>query len=303
MNGGRLAGLNDKQKTESIDEGMALRKYIHDDLRENDVPLFYQVSLRFILDVAIWIDPEDYKKYPIIEPLAYREQRWKALGWKRGQANPDTAQLVDGNSHNKNYMNSAGTKIVSRKVKYYNNKKLVSGSGFVACHIWDEYGKECTKATGDHRLFTFIPNIVWLPKEIAYLTDIKGTPVRDLLKQLSVNLYHSVKISNPELQSIIEENWDKLLEIKHNDILPPASIPSKEMYNLMTGFDAAINKKKTRNKNFAKGLIAHGNGQKLPSGVRKNEANSSYWKSIPNTDVAKALELGTWLEGYLNALP
>ena len=118
-----------------------------------------------------------------------------------------------------------------------------------------------------------------------------------------MNLYHSVKISNPELQSIIEENWDKLLEIKHNDILPPASIPRKEMYNLMTGFDAAINKKKTRNKNFAKGLIAHGNGQKLPSGVRKKEANSSYWKSIPNTDVAKALELGTWLEGYLNALP
>ena len=63
----------------------------------------------------------------------------------------------------------------------------------------------------------------------------------------------------------------------------------------MTGFDAAINKKKTRNKNLAKGLIAHGNGQKLPSGV--------LWKSIPNTDVAKALELGTWLEGYLNALP
>ena len=45
MNGGRLAGLNDKQKTESIDEGMALRKYIHDDLRKNDVPLFYKVTL------------------------------------------------------------------------------------------------------------------------------------------------------------------------------------------------------------------------------------------------------------------
>ena len=284
---------------DAIKNGMALRKYIQDDLRFDDFHFFFQVSFRFILDLAIWIDPEAYKKLPIFEPVAYRDQKWKKLGFVRGQANPSTALLVDDNSYVKNYMNGSTKFISSKKISYYNDKQLVSGSGFVACHIWDEVGHGKAKATGNHKLFSFIPNIVWLPQDVAYLTDIPGSPIKDILKQLSVNLYHGEKMANTDLQLIVDTSWEKLLEIPHNQLIPIKAIPNRDEYNLMKGFDSAIKNKISRHKVFAEALIEHGTGRPISPHLIKK----TYVETMHLADPAKAHALGLWLEGYLNALP
>ena len=284
---------------DAIKKGMALRKYIQDDLRYDDFPFFFQVSFRFILDLAIWIEPEAYKKLPIFEPVAYRDQNWKKLGFVRGQANPSTALLVDDNTYVKNYMNGGTRFISSKKISYYNDKQLVSGSGFVACHIWDEVGPGKAKATGIHEIFTFIPNIVWLPQDVAYLTDIPGSQIKDILKQLSVNLYHGEKMAKTDLQLIVDASWEKLLEIPHNQLIPKKAIPNRDEYNLMKGFDSAIDNKISRHMGHAEALIEHGNGRPIPPHLNTNK----YVGTMHLTDPAKARTLGLWLEEYLNALP
>ena len=188
--------------SEKINPDFIFRRYLQNDLRKVDFPFFFQASVRFILDLGIWIDPEDFKKLPIFEPIAYRDQKHQHPVDRRGHANTETALLVDDNSYVKNY--ATGKTVSSNKISYYDGKVLKSG--FWACHIWDRIGPTNRLSNTDNTLFTFIPNLVWLPKEFSRLSDIPGSPIKDILKQLSMNLYRDLKMESTMLQSIVYES-------------------------------------------------------------------------------------------------
>ena len=282
----------DKIKPEFI-----FRRYLQNDLRKVDFPFFFQASVRFILDLGIWIDPEVYKRLPIFEPIAYRDQKSQYPVDRRGQANTSSALLIDDNSYVKNF--AKGKIVSSNKISYYDGKAL--NNGFWACHIWDKIGPTMRLSNEDNTLFTFIPNIVWLPKEFSRLSDIPGSPIKDILKQLSLNLYSDVKMGKPALQSIVDASWDKLLENPHNQIIPIKSLPSIDDYNLLKIHNSTIDKKKIRHEDFSEALIDHGSG--LPITTRWRQKMTTYGGMIDQIDTDAAFNLGTWLEGYLNALP
>ena len=55
----------------------------------------------------------------------------------------------------------------------------------------------------------------------------------------------------------------------------------------------------SRHKGHAEALIEHGNRHPIPPHLNTNK----YVETMHLTDPDKALALGDWLEGYLNALP
>jgi len=269
------------------------RKYLQDDLRFVDYPFFLQASVRFILDLSIWIDPKSYVKLPIFEPLAYRDQNAQGPPDMRGKANPLTAFLVDDNSMIKNY--AQGKVVSSKKIQYYDGRKI--SEGFWACHIWDRL-EDNTLTNTDNCLFSFIPNIVWLPKELSRLTD--HVPIiKDVMKQLSIQLYGQLKLPNQALQSIVDESWEKLLKSNHNQVIPKSALPAIDEFNTMMISDSTISRKVRKLEKYAVGLLEHGHGRIVPPSSQVHK----YGRTIVNTDVSAALALGQWLEGYLNALP
>ena len=101
---------------------------------------------------------------------------------------------IRGKRFAKNY--AQGKLVSSKKIQYYDGKKI--SEGFWACHIWDRL-EDGTLTNKDNSLFSFIPNIVWLPKELSRLTD--HVPIiKDVMKQLSIQLYGQLKMPNQALQ-------------------------------------------------------------------------------------------------------
>ena len=89
------------------------------------------------------------------------------------------------------------------RVKEYENNKLANG--FVASHIWRKLnGKDCFASTYE-KTNSFVPNLVWLPKQISKLTDRENSFAQNLLKTISYKIYHENNISEFK-----QDVWDEL---------------------------------------------------------------------------------------------
>jgi hypothetical protein len=93
------------------------------------------------------------------------------------------------------------------------------GNGFVASHIWREINK--TDELASRLTFTnsFIPNLVWLPKQISKLTDRENSYAQKLLQSISYKIYREA--NNDDYTN---EIWSYLpnpeidIEIKKSDL-------------------------------------------------------------------------------------
>lgn len=79
------------------------------------------------------------------------------------------------------------------------------GNGFVASHIWMSMRTRSGHACEWECANSFIPNLVWLPKQLSKLTDIDGSYAQQFLKYISGMLYKPKTSSDPELASIWKE--------------------------------------------------------------------------------------------------
>jgi hypothetical protein len=66
-------------------------------------------------------------------------------------------------------------------------------------------------ASRDPKLYTFVPNLVWLPRQIAKLSDVEGSPVQQALKAISWSLYRNTSLV-PGKHRIAERSWKYLPE-------------------------------------------------------------------------------------------
>jgi hypothetical protein len=82
------------------------------------------------------------------------------------------------------------------------------GPGWVAAHIWRSNSGNVL-ASRDPLLYTFTPNLVWLPRQIAKLSDIEGGPVQSALKSISQALYRSTQLYGAK-NAIAEKAWSYL---------------------------------------------------------------------------------------------
>jgi hypothetical protein len=100
------------------------------------------------------------------------------------------------------------------------------GKGFVAAHLWRELGTG-TFASRNPLTYSFVPNIVWLPSEVAALTDREASFVQSFTQAVSMKVYRDVPVS-ASAKPIVREAWD-LLPVR--DAIPAQGLPSVESLN------------------------------------------------------------------------
>jgi hypothetical protein len=75
----------------------------------------------------------------------------------------------------------------------------------------------------DPVLNSFLPNLVWLPRELAKLSDRQGSFVQQYLQALAAHLYRDVTLPTA-LASFVGNAWAKLRVPE----MPPQACPTEQ---------------------------------------------------------------------------
>jgi hypothetical protein len=191
-----------------------LYHFLQRELWAEDVWLFQSLASRLILRLGIWISPSAYSRIPWLVPYARRDplsrgSKKLGIGDQWGSPDPE-GYFRDDNSLLKGVPRSMP---VASSLAAYAGKQLESG--FVAAHVWRTIEHDLLAAR--HPLaYSFIPNVVWLPADVAKLTDREGSCAQQFVQALAIKIYRHARV-NPGLEDFVEEAWE---------LLPaPASVP------------------------------------------------------------------------------
>ncbi len=231
-----------------------------DQLKESEV---VELAMRY----AVWIPTETFEKAPWLAPYALRKGRIRiddrAPGDKRDLWGfPDeSGYFTDDNSLIKAVVLRYG---VRPSDSAYGNGRFKRG--LVCCHVW-------AGTTTNPLLFSFIPNLVWLPSSLAPFSDghLNGEPhqVHQTLKQVSCARYLSHKTE--VAQDRVAEAWNCLqltemqtikyeqLEFEIDNQL--IDLVNKRL-NRITEFLSAVIEEKERPQRFSKRFHA-GVGERI----------------------------------------
>lgn len=160
--------------------------------------------------LGIWIHPQFYQKLPVIIPFAVRDpscRKNKSTG-EDEWATPNTKGFLrDDNSLVKGIVKSLP--VISKGDLY---KKITIKNGFVASHVWRKTTISQNNedlASRNPWLNTFVPNLIWLPKQISKMTDREGDFAQQYIQALSWHIYQRCSFSSP-LQERIQYLWSLL---------------------------------------------------------------------------------------------
>ena len=193
----------------AIDGNHVLYHYLEKDLKEADIWLFQMLAARLFTALGIWFPKSVYVSCPVFLPFAVRDPTCRPR--KKGDLDqwgaPDSAgHFRDDNSLVKSLPRSLP--VNSPQNPLYHGRKL--GRGFVACHVWRvKAGAAADLSSRDPDTYSFVPNLVWLPVQVAKLTDREGSFAQAYLQALAVKIYHGVEVPQ-QLRSTVERAWSKL---------------------------------------------------------------------------------------------
>jgi hypothetical protein len=223
----------------------------------------YDSSEEVIIDLinrfAIWPSVDTYVKAPWLARFALRRQRHRtderAPGEKRDLwGMPDElGYFADDNSLLKStYKNVA----IAGKDNPYGKSKITTG--LVCCHIWPG-------TTGNPLLFSFLPNLVWLPKSLSRFTDVfQDKPIHKAhftLQELSYRRYANLKVNTGIEDS--KNAWNHLnrpsvdfaQEVMFNELQSEPSLSNRILIRhtrLLSFLDAALSDPPTVHRRFSK---------------------------------------------------
>lgn len=162
--------------------------------------------------LGIWIHPDFYLKLPVLLPFVVRDPscRKNKVTGEDEWASPNSEGLLrDDNSLVKGIVKSMP--VVSNGNLY--KEGIALGNGFVASHIWRNTDLACSNtklASRSPWLNTFIPNLVWLPKQISKMTDREGGWAQQYVQALSRHIYGRCSFKSPLLHERIRNLWSQL---------------------------------------------------------------------------------------------
>jgi len=199
-------------KFRNTDADFVFKKYLKtnfnkevDSLTEDEI---VELSLKF----GIWMSLDSYKNAPWIARYALRTVRDRTderiSGDKRDLWGLPSGEgyFTDDNSLIKDSYKKMS--IVGKDNPY--GEQIIS-SGFVCCHVW-------SNTTKDPLLFSFIPNLIWLPKSLARFTDVLGNKsihkVHYVLQNCSIKRFKSIKVTTGV--DDVEKVWSKLISDSSN---------------------------------------------------------------------------------------
>lgn len=279
-----------------VDGNKILYHYLQKDLRESDFPLYLQMVMKLVTDLGVWIHPDDYKKLPIVMPYVVRDPTLTTkvrTPW--GNPQPHTGLMKDDNSMVKAIAKGKKKKIESAVVSKYDGGIL--GKNFVASHVWREIKTDADLTNRDHRLFTFIPNLVWLPKEISKFTDREGSIIQSLIQQISMKIYRNLELSEP-VEVFTEEAWKVIETCEVKFPLPDEAIPDVSQLTFIRISDSYIRSRTRKIGRLAQALTFYSQDLEYTS----PSISSKYDPLINTIDKGAAAKLGAYLTRYYNAV-
>ena len=263
-------------------------QYSSDDLIKQDDPNIQKCIEDAIDALGIWLPVELYKNLPIISPFVKRDNSCRPLGNHKedmwGTPNEE-GYFRDDNSIIKGYPKSLLIK--GTKFPFYNGNKI--GNGFVTAHCW-----MCKNNNYNPWVNSFIPNLVWLPKKIAVLTDVEGSFAQQYVQFLSYCIYKEnkdIKV-NGTLQLIINECWN---------LLPKPALKPSNKKGDVNFFEYKLRMQKSRKLTINKvceALCFCLEGKNLS----KRVVCKKYTEGLPNVTEEHLKDLRLKLENYLNAI-
>ena len=191
-----------------LDGEHVLYHYLQKDLLHSDIWLFQMLAARLVVALGVWLAPAAYARLPILRPYAVRDP--DARGNKARQlpdqwGSPTAAGLFrDDNSLIKRIPYSLP--IRSLRNAHYAGRHIERG--FVAAHVWRVIEGDVL-ASRDPLTYSFIPNLVWLPTQVAKLTDREGSFAQAYLQAISRKIYEPFPLSSP-LRTLVEPIWARL---------------------------------------------------------------------------------------------
>jgi hypothetical protein len=210
-----------------------------------------QVAL--VLKYAIWLPLDVYVKAPWLAPYAVRKNRIRtdlnAPGGKRdlwGIPDQD-GYFTDDNSLIKPI--PLRRELVPADSLYGDSKV---SRGLVCCHVWP-------RTTTSPLLFSFVPNLAWLPASLAPLTDAhlsgKPHPAHEALKAAAFQRYRRIQPEVGEMRS--ELAWKLLVE-------PTGEVTQDSAYIEVGESAAVLQLVHRRIRRLVRFLAATINGSEMP---------------------------------------
>jgi len=279
-----------------VDAANLIYHYLQKDLIDSQPNQFNSIACRLVLDLSVWIHPDDYARLPIVFPYIVRDPELSTKVRKPwGNPQPSTGYFKDDNSMIKAIVKGKNRVMNSGLVSRYNGKTL--GRGFVASHVWREVPAIDSLANRDPRLFSFIPNLVWLPKELSRLSDVEGSSVQLALQKLSREIYRKLDLPT-NLARFSEESWSLLDEGFDTAEELPVNLPEISELTFIRLPNKYVNLRISKIGALSNALIGHGNS----SDFDMPKISSKYDPLIRTIDRSVALDLGNKLNDYFEAL-
>jgi hypothetical protein len=212
-------------RDQAIDTRNLLYHFLQHDLSKDDVWLFQALVARLVIRLGIWLPTDAYACAPVLVPYARRDPGCRGDARRgipdRWGAPDDEGYFRDDNSLVKGLPRSMA---VSSTLSGYSGRRL--GAGFVACHIWRELA-DGSLASRNPLTYSFVANIIWLPAQVAALTDREGSFAQQYLQAVAHRLFRHVA-AVPGHKELIDEIW-ALLPIP--DGIPDAALPEPSQLN------------------------------------------------------------------------
>ena len=269
---------------------MPAAKVIHGDdliyrfLRDlfTDEESFGEVARALLAATAIWFPPSVYQSIPVLVPYVVRDPSCRGGKGKPDEwASPDAfGFLRDDNSLIKNIPRALP--ITAPAQKHLNGRRMATE--FVAAHVWRVPVDGGVLASRRPLLNSFVPNLVWLPSQIAKLTDIEGSTVQRTLQEMAWARYRNCNV-DAHVCDAAEEAWA---------LLPPptqAGTHDMETWNYFIPTDGFVKRRQARVHSVLTAVQTVLSGAQLP----KKVISTRYTEGLPLVDPAALLEL----EGHL----
>lgn len=167
---------------------------------------FWGLVSHLIQRLSIWWPTSAYAVLPVMTPWCIRDRaaRWQHGPESWGAPRAD-GYLRDDNSIIKKLPLPLFVE-ASQPNPYQGQKPW---RGFTACHIWRDL-EDGTVGGVDQWVYSFMPNLVWLPTPLSPLTD-HHPRVQALLQRTSQQMFHGREPIHAPVRRYSDYVWAKLL--------------------------------------------------------------------------------------------
>jgi hypothetical protein len=211
--------------SQPIDTRNLLYHFLQHDLASDDVWLFQALVARLVVRLGIWLPVEVYARMPLLVPYARRDPTCRG-DTRRGipdawGAPDESGYFRDDNSLVKGVPRSMA---ITSTLRRYMGRSL--GAGFVACHVW-RIAPDEQLASRNPLTYSFVPNLVWLPAQVAGLTDREGSFAQQYLQAVSRHIYSQAPVNRAHAE-LVATAWSLL---PGSVGIPDAALPAVDDLN------------------------------------------------------------------------